>query len=79
MEKGELPAEYWKETNQTGLFRLMLDHTMQGFYGSPRHGGNVNYVELQNDETGLPACYGTKQVRIDMCTGTPKKRFYLTP
>ena len=22
------------------LFNLMIDHTMQGFYGSPKHGGN---------------------------------------
>ncbi len=27
-----------------GLFNLIVDHTMQGFYGSPRHGGNHDEV-----------------------------------
>lgn len=26
------------------LFNLMVDHTMQGFYGSPKHGGNEGEV-----------------------------------
>ncbi len=25
-------------------FDLVLDHTMQGFYGNPRHGGNAGFV-----------------------------------
>lgn len=25
-------------------FNLVVDHTMQGYYGSPRHGGNVDYA-----------------------------------
>ena len=25
-------------------FSLVLDHTMQGYYGNPRHGGNANYA-----------------------------------
>jgi gluconate 2-dehydrogenase gamma chain len=26
------------------FFDMVLDHTMQGFYGSPRHGGNRDYA-----------------------------------
>ncbi len=26
------------------LFQLVIDHTMQGFYGSPKHGGNKDGV-----------------------------------
>ena len=58
MEKGELPEVLWKETNQTGFFKLMLDHTMQGFYGSPRHGGNVNYVSYKMMKLDYPHVMG---------------------
>lgn len=58
MEKGELPEELWKETSQNGFFNLMLDHTMQGFYGSPRHGGNVNYVSYKMMKLDYPHVLG---------------------
>ena len=34
----------WKETTLHKFFRIVVDHTMQGFYGSPRHGGNRDYA-----------------------------------
>jgi gluconate 2-dehydrogenase gamma chain len=58
MEKGELPEEFWQETNQTSFFRLMIDHTMQGFYGSPRHGGNVNYMSYKMMKLDYPHVMG---------------------
>lgn len=32
----------WQETSLHKFFRIVIDHTMQGFYGDPRHGGNRN-------------------------------------
>lgn len=32
------------EKEQPRLFNMVLDHCMQGFYGSPRHGGNKDYA-----------------------------------
>jgi len=58
MEKGELPNEFWKDVNQIGFFRLMLNHTMQGFYGSPRHGGNKNYVSYKMMKLDYPHVIG---------------------
>ncbi len=29
------------------FFELIRDHCMQGFYGSPRHGGNKDYVSFK--------------------------------
>lgn len=58
MEKGELPEEFWIESNQKSLFRLILDHTMQGFYGSPRHGGNKNYVSYKMMKLDYPHVMG---------------------
>lgn len=68
MEKGELPEEFWKETSQTGFFRLMLDHTMQGFYGSPRHGGNVNYVSYKMMKLDYPHVMGQNRYESKCAT-----------
>ena len=32
------------ETNARPFFEMVLAHTMQSFYGSPRHGGNREYA-----------------------------------
>jgi gluconate 2-dehydrogenase gamma chain len=40
MEQGRAPAEAWKQISQKEFFDLLVDQTMQGFYGDPRHGGN---------------------------------------
>ena len=36
--------EAWNGTSIQKFFRLVVSHTMQGFYGDPRHGGNLNRV-----------------------------------
>ena len=40
MEEGHAPQEAWQKISSTEFFGLLVDHTMQGFYGDPRHGGN---------------------------------------
>ncbi len=40
MEKGDLPAELWGGLSPREFFRTVRTHTMQGYYGDPRHGGN---------------------------------------
>jgi gluconate 2-dehydrogenase gamma chain len=40
MEQGEAPREAWQQISSTEFFGLLVDQTMQGFYGDPRHGGN---------------------------------------
>ena len=32
------------EKQRSAFFSLLVEHTMQGFYGDPRHGGNRNRV-----------------------------------
>jgi len=34
----------WKGSQLQRFFRIVIEHTMQGFYGDPRHGGNRNRV-----------------------------------
>lgn len=36
--------ENWLKNN---FFNLIRNHTMQGFYGSPRHGGNYKFVSYR--------------------------------
>ncbi|MGD0125607.1 MAG: gluconate 2-dehydrogenase subunit 3 family protein [Terriglobia bacterium] len=40
LERGSATGEGWKEISSKDFFALILGHTMQGFYGDPRHGGN---------------------------------------
>lgn len=58
MEAGDLPEEFWQDVSQKSFFNLMLDHTMQGFYGSPRHGGNKNYVSYKMMRLDYPHVIG---------------------
>jgi len=44
VERGKLDDGTWKAADQKKFFKMILTHAMQGFYGSPRHGGNKNYV-----------------------------------
>jgi gluconate 2-dehydrogenase gamma chain len=40
MKQGRAPAGAWKEISSIQFFELLVQQTMQGFYGDPRHGGN---------------------------------------
>jgi len=44
MEKNKIDDVSWKKTSN--FFRMLLKHTMQGFYGSPIHGGNKDYMSF---------------------------------
>ena len=43
-DKSSHAENSWRDRADRTFFGLIRDHTMQGFYGSPRHGGNKNYV-----------------------------------
>ena len=44
LERGELVVPSWPPAAQKAFFRTVRDHTMQGYYGDPRHGGNREMV-----------------------------------
>ncbi len=58
MEQGNLPSGFWKNISQQHFFNILRDHTMQGFYGSPRHGGNKNYVSYKMMKLDYPHVLG---------------------
>ena len=63
MERGRLPAEYWEGVSQQNFFSTVLNRTMQGFYGSPRHGGNKNYVSYRMLKLDYPLIVGQNRYR----------------
>jgi gluconate 2-dehydrogenase gamma chain len=58
LEAGKLPEAQWDEVGQQQFFRLVTAHTMQGFYGAPRHGGNKNYMSYQMMGLDFPLIVG---------------------
>ena len=44
LEDGKAPGAIWKQISSAEFFGYVLDHTLQGFYGDPRHGGNRESV-----------------------------------
>lgn len=47
IEGGRAPKELWGKPSPQAFFNLVLAHTMQSFYGSPRHGGNRGYASYR--------------------------------
>ena len=47
IEEVNAPNDLWGDPSQKAFFDLVLDHTRQGFYGSPRHGGNRDYASYR--------------------------------
>jgi gluconate 2-dehydrogenase gamma chain len=63
IEAGELSEDHWTDSEQVGFFRLIRNHTMQGFYGSPRHGGNKNYMSYKMMGIDFPLVVGRNHYR----------------
>jgi gluconate 2-dehydrogenase gamma chain len=58
MEAGEFPGDYWKDHPPANFFNLVREHSMQGFYGSPVHGGNRGYISYQMLRLDYPNVIG---------------------
>jgi gluconate 2-dehydrogenase gamma chain len=63
IEQGEAPRALWDEPSQGDFFNLVLAHTMQGFYGSPRHGGNRGYASYRMLGLDYPQVVGQNRRR----------------
>jgi len=44
IDKGLARGKGWKQVSAKAFFDLVISHTMQGYYGDPRHGGNRERV-----------------------------------
>ena len=65
LESGRAPKELWGKPSPQAFFNLVLAHTMQGFYGSPRHGGNRNYASYRMLGLDYPPVTGRNRPRKD--------------
>jgi gluconate 2-dehydrogenase gamma chain len=69
VDAGGAVGEAWKDLSAKDFFSMILSHTMQGFYGDPRHGGNRGRVSWQMLDLPYPPIRGrlhydlTKPVR----------------
>ena len=63
MESGRLTGEHWEGISQQSFFNLIRNRTMQGFYGSPRHGGNRNYASYRMLKLDYPLLVGQNRYR----------------
>jgi gluconate 2-dehydrogenase gamma chain len=53
-----MEGKLWEKGLDRQFFRLIHDHAMQGFYGSPRHGGNKNNVSYKMMRLDYPVIIG---------------------
>jgi gluconate 2-dehydrogenase gamma chain len=65
LDSNQAPGTVWKTISAPEFFRLVIEHTMQGFYGGPRHGGNRDAISWSM--LGLP----TPMVRSRRPMSTP--------
>ncbi len=58
VEAGSVPAAPWKQLSSSDFFSIVVDHSMQGFYGDPRHGGNREGVSWKMLNLAYPPIRG---------------------
>jgi len=64
MEEGRVFYNLEKQASLQEFFGLLVDHTMQGFYGDPRHGGNRDAVSWKMLGIPYPPIRGRAQSEI---------------
>jgi gluconate 2-dehydrogenase gamma chain len=64
MESGALSDGVWKDGFSRRFFEMLRSHSMQGYYGSPRHGGNPNYASYRMMGIDYPPILGQNRYRL---------------
>jgi gluconate 2-dehydrogenase gamma chain len=65
MENGRAPGQAWKQVSSAEFFTHLVDHTMQGFYGDPRHGGNREAASWKMLGLSYPPIRGRLHDNVD--------------
>lgn len=63
MESGQVDEKEWPSGKPSDFFNLILSHTMQGFYGSPIHGGNKDFMSFEMLRIDYPLVIGQNRYR----------------
>ena len=64
LEAGNALGETWHRESASQFFRMIRDHTLQGFYGSPRHGGNRGFASFRMLEIDYPRIFGQNRYKM---------------
>jgi gluconate 2-dehydrogenase gamma chain len=67
LERDDVPQGAWstRSLSPQAFFELILEHTLQGFYGDPRHGGNRDAVSWKMVGLPYPPVRGRDQYRFE--------------
>ncbi len=63
MEAGKIKGPGWASQSAASFFTLIRDHSLQGYYGSPRHGGNREYVSYRMLGIDYPQIIGQNRYK----------------
>ena len=63
MEAGKMEGQNWEKGFDKQFFGLLRSHSLQGFYGSPRHGGNRDYVSYKMMRLDYPVIIGQNRYK----------------
>jgi len=63
MESNQISEDKWPKQKPSDFFNLVLSHAMQGFYGSPIHGGNKDYMSFEMLRIDYPLVIGQNRYR----------------
>jgi gluconate 2-dehydrogenase gamma chain len=63
MESNQIGEKDWSSGHPSDFFNLILSHTMQGFYGSPIHGGNKDFMSFEMLRIDYPLVIGQNRYR----------------
>lgn len=74
LEKGEAPGEVWKRRSAKAFFDLVGNHTLQGFYGDPRHGGNRDGASWKMLGLPYPPVRGRLQYDLTKPAAAPEPK-----
>lgn len=69
LDRGEYPEEIWEKRESKRFFDLVVRHTMQGFYGDPRHGGNRGGVSWKMLGVPYPPVRGRSRFDLERSPG----------
>jgi len=63
MESNQINPSEWSSGRPSDFFELIRSHTMQGFYGSPIHGGNKDFMSFEMLRIDYPLVIGQNRYR----------------
>ena len=65
LEANQAPGKIWSRVSARDFFNRLVEHTMEGFYGGPRHGGNRDAASWRMLGLPTPPVRGRRPLSAD--------------